>query len=383
MVNENKEVKKEPINEEVDEDVIENELDESSMDEDLDMNSAGDMKVSDDTKQINIESNKTIEKKKLSDDEKKEMGQSIDNIIKGGGTVCSFDIQLSKLLNFISYIKCKGNEGISSILTNSITDCIFRFSEKDNRMWVLVTDVNRTLVIQSSISVNNLKNPTEIPVVLEDLEKWLSSFDKSDNIEFLYQNGVIGLKNKISDKDKTTKNLFHTTVIYFTIRKESIINDLILNLEFAEGKVSTEYLNKIKEFGQNCYEIKDGVFNTFFGCSMAQSFSLPSIQLQKIVIGGKIVENKKYPFEFTNGMLKVTVKSSDESIDDSITRILYPEKFNVKKNFSVTFTSILESISKHLSGNVQIYVDENCPMALLPQKDKENDIEIMYLIVNL
>ena len=121
---------------------------------------------------------------------------------KKEGTVCSFNIKVKTIKSFLKYIKSAGidSSGARVIL---ISDCILRFD--DGKMWAIVTDEKRNLVVQVKAAVSDVENPIDIPIEIIELEKWLKSFKDGDIIEVLYEKGIIGLKNDVLDVVFSTK----------------------------------------------------------------------------------------------------------------------------------------------------------------------------------
>jgi hypothetical protein len=229
--------------------------------------------------------------------------------------------------------------------------------------------------------VENINNPTEIPVEIEELERRLGGFESSDTIDFIYQNGVIALKHTL-DKEFLEFGL-ETVASYATKREDTISGDLILMMKYGDDK-DKENLKRIISFGNSIFKEKTKgkkkVVELFFGLELENNIELSSRQLKKIISDGDRIGNRKYPFEFSKEKVKITVKNSDPSKKDQISRELYSKKYTVSQPFEITFSTKLSNAVNNISGYIIVYVDKNAPMLLMSKDLQDKGIDMAYLI---
>lgn len=296
---------------------------------------------------------------------------------KPSSGVCSFKIEVNLFKAFLRYVKATGidTSGSKSIL---VTDCILRF--ETDKIYAIVTDEKRALVVQIKASISDVQNPVPIPLEISEMEKMLSSFEDSDIIKIIYEKGMIGLKN-IEKKEFLDFDLV-TDVIFSTKREDTISFDLITNLQYGDEKDSG-YLKKIEELGNSIFkELEDDKIELFFGSILRSSVELSARQLKKVISDGERIENREYPFEFEDKKLKITIKSSDEAKKDRISRDLYSKKYKIIEPFTVTFSNRLSYAVNNITGYVNLYVDKDCPMLIKSIDSEEKGLEIAYLVTS-
>ncbi len=285
-------------------------------------------------------------------------------------TVCSFRIDIDLFKSFLKYIKSVGVDSSGSKV-GLISDCILRFDNK-GRMWAMVTDDQRNLVVQVKVNVKDINNPVNIPIEIEEIEKWLKSFKNKGYVEVVSEKGFIGLKSVII---KALLNL-NTDIVFSTKREDTIICDLISNLEYGD-EADKVNLENIKKLGNSIYkEGEDGV-ELFFGIKLTNSLEISAKQLKEVIADGDRIENREYPFNFQMDKLNVTIKSSDVAKKEKISRDLYSENYNVKEPFTITFSNRLTNAVNNISGDLKIFAEKEAPMLI--QCDKKG-IYITYLI---
>jgi len=288
--------------------------------------------------------------------------------------VCSFKVEVNLFKAFLRYLKSAGIDSSGSRVI-LISDCILRFD--DGKMWAIVTDEKRNLVVQIKAAVSDIENPIPIPIEIVEVEKWLAAFEDADVIEVLYEKGIIGLKN-LKKKDFLDFDL-NTDVVFSTKREDTISCDLLSNLDYGDD-ADKENLKRIKELGNSIYKIEDNIVELFFGSKLTTNLELSSRQLKKIISDGERIENREYPFEFEKKKLKITIKSADVAKKQKISRDLYTKKYNVPEPFMVTFSNRLTNAVNNISGYVKLYAEKDAPMLIKSVDTEEKGLEVAYLI---
>lgn len=276
--------------------------------------------------------------------------------------ICSFNIKVKTIKSFLNYIKSAGIDSSGSRVV-LISDCFLRFD--GNKMWSLVTDEKRNLVVQVKTTVSDLNNPVDIPIEISEFEKWLKSFKNSENIEVLYEKGVIGLKSTGLD------------IVFTSKREDTISCDLITNLEYGDD-ADKENLKRIEELGNSIYKIEKGEVELFFGSKLTTNIKVSIKQLQDVISDGEKVENREYPFDFQKNKLSVIVKSADEK--QKITRTIFPNVYNIREPFKITFSNRLTNAVNNINGNVEIFADRDAPMLIKSVDSEEIRLEVAHLI---
>lgn len=279
-------------------------------------------------------------------------------------TTCSFNIKVKTIKSFLKYIKSAGidSSGSKHIL---IRDCILRFD--NGRMWAIVTDEKRNLVVQVKTTVSDLENPSPIPIEIAEFEKWLKSFKDGDIIKITYDKGIISLKNDVLD------------VTFSTKREDTISCDLITNLEYGDD-TDKENLKRIEELGNSIYKIEEGEVELFFGSKLTTNLKVAIKQLQEVISDGEKIENREYPFEFQKNKLSVTIKSADVAKKQKISRTIYLDTYNIIEPFKITFSNRLTNAVNNITGNVEVFADKDSPMLIKSVDSKEKRLEVAHLI---
>lgn len=279
-------------------------------------------------------------------------------------TVCSFNIKVKTIKSFLKYTKAAGIDSSGSKVV-LISDCILRFD--DGRMWIIVTDEKRNLVVQVKTTISDLENPVDVPIEIMEFEKWLKSFKDGDIIKVSYEKGIIGLKTVALD------------IVFSTKREDTISCDLITNLEYGDD-ADKENLKRIEEHGNSIYKIEEGVVELFFGSKLTTNMKVSIKQLKNVISDGEKVMNREYPFDFQKNKLSVTIKSADVAKKQKISRTIYPDTYNVIEPFKITFSNRLTNAVNNINGNVEIFADRDAPMLIKSVDSEEIRLEVAHLI---
>lgn len=294
-------------------------------------------------------------------------------------SVCSFRIEVNKLKNYLKYLKCTGVDESGSKIS-LIKDCIIRFDEQKKKIWAIVSDGPRNIVAQVTAEVENIKNPAPIPIEIDELEKWLGTFEDSDIINFVYDTGIVGL-NSVVKKEFLDFDL-KTTVIFSTKILDAISNDLISVMEIGDEN-DLKYLDQIKKFGNSIFKKNKAGAKVFFGPVLSSNVELSSRQLKKIVSDGETIGHRLYPLEFSTDKITASVKSAEESKKNSISRDLYSKKYNIKTPFEILLATKFTNAVNNLSGYVLLHGAKDAPLLMESVDSKEKGLEIAYLVTTL
>lgn len=287
--------------------------------------------------------------------------------------VCSFRINPSDFKEFLTILTSKGYEADSSSATTFINDCILRID--GNKIWTIVSDKMRKFVCQAKLTILDVENPADIPIEIATMLKWLGTFGNSSLIEVVYDNGLIGMRDISS---KTEEFNMNTRMIYATKRKESIQNDLIVNLSFGPD-TDKKLIEAIKKNGNSIYIKTDDEVTLFYGVKLPCKFVMPADQMRKIMDDGERIGNRSYPFNFLKNSVEINIKSTDVSEQAQITREILPKEYKIKDEFSLTFTARLTNAVNNINGNTEFYTNTSGPMTIL-SKNKSGNLEICYLV---
>lgn len=288
-------------------------------------------------------------------------------------SVCSFTITAKKLQNFFNTLKCSGFLANSSSASDLFHDCILRFD--GDVMWSATIDSDINVICLLKTNVNNLKNPSPIPIALETTLKYLSSFEPSAIVEFIYESGIIGIRgigiNKSTSKMKT-KALYATKII-------DVITDDIHKLQFGT-EMDRKNLESFEKLGFNLFsKNKNGGVTVFFGVECNTSFIINSKVLKTIMDDGGKFGDRTYPFKFNKRYIDITIKSIVESEIGQITRELRPDNYKNNNIFEIETSSKITNAINNIHGNIECYIGTEGPIVFV-NNDADSGLNISYII---
>ena len=276
---------------------------------------------------------------------------------------------------FLKYIKATGKDSSGSRCV-IICDCILRF-DNEGKIWTIVSDDQRNVVVQAKTAVSNIKNPCPIPIDIEDFEKRLKTFNNKDLITVKYDKEFISL-NKVETRESLVSDI-KTKITFKTKSEELIQNDLILDLYYGDDNDKRNLIN-IKRLGDNIYKNGAHEAKLFFGMNLKNNMIIPAKHLKLIINDGEKLKNREYQFNFKEHSLNVTNENRCFEKKEKIRRNFYSKTYNINKPFTINFSNRLTNAVNNIRGNVELFAEEEAPMLIRRLPEDKNEIDYAYLV---
>lgn len=292
-----------------------------------------------------------------------------------------FKLPQNSIMRILTHLEGSGKSAAGEKAVQA-EDCVIHV--KKNSLWAVTVDKSRKIIMQAKVNkISGLQtiNVGKIPVDIDMMMKYLKRFSSNDDIEVIYENGMIAL---IKTEDKL-ENPIKVRAFFAAKRMSAIQNDFIMGIQNTIKGKGLDKDKKLLEFFKTNISIytldEEAQSVDVLGTVLDTFVELSCSQLKAIIADGELLENRVYPFSVKNNVFNITTKSRKDNNQNRVERDIYIKKAKYTGDFEQTYSSILSSAIASTSGHVELYFGFKKPLLLRKTSATDKGLDLVYMIV--